>query len=302
MIIEKTQGLIAAPFSPMHSDGSINLDVIAQYADHLYAQGVVGAFVCGTTGEGASLSTEERIQIAERWMNVAPQELKVIVHVGHTILGEAQRLAKHAQSIRAHSISCVAPFFFKPSTADCLVEWCSAIARSAPDLPFYYYHIPSMTGVSIPVYDFLQLAADRIPNLAGVKFTFEDIEDYRRCLGFQESRFDILFGRDEKLLLALQTGARGAVGSTYNFAAPLYRKIIKAFESGDATTASTQQSLAVAMIDTLIAAGPSPVGTFKWLMKRVGIDCGPVRQPLQNPTVEQTVVLQGRLAKLGLFL
>jgi N-acetylneuraminate lyase len=291
----KTTGLIAAPFTPMHSDTSINLDAIGGYAKHLHDDGVVGAFICGTTGEGMSLSVEERMQVAERWVETAPKDLRVIVHVGHTSLVDCQKLASHAQSIGADSVACMAPFFFKPSSAESLVQWCEQVAAAAPELPFYYYHIPSMTGVSIPVIDFLKIACDRIPNLVGVKFTYEDLDDFKRCLDFQNGRYDLLFGRDERLLSSLALGARGAVGSTYNFAAPIYQKLIAAFVSGDQSTAEEQQALAVKMIDTLIAGGASPIGTFKWWMSRVAIDCGPVRQPLHNPTVDQIAILEQQL-------
>jgi N-acetylneuraminate lyase len=295
----KTIGLIAAPFTPMHADSSLNLDAIEGYARHLHNDGVVGAFVCGTTGEGISLSVEERMQVAERWVATAPKELRVIVHVGHASLIDCQCLARHAQSIGADSVACMAPFFFKPNSAECLVRWCEQVASAAPELPFYYYHIPSMTGVSIPVYDFLKIASERIPNLVGVKFTFEDLDDFKRCLDFQSGRYDLLFGRDERLLSSLALGARGAVGSTYNFAAPIYNKLIAAFNAGDSNTAQVQQALAVQLIDTLIAAGPSPTATFKWLMKHIGIDCGPARLPLQNLTKEQITDLESRLAAIG---
>jgi N-acetylneuraminate lyase len=301
MKTRKTIGLIAAPFTPMNANTSINLDAIEGYSKHLHGNGVVGAFVCGTTGEGMSLSVEERMQVAERWVAKAPRELRVIVHVGHTALGDCQRLANHAQSIGADSFSCMAPFFFKPNSTETLVDWCAQVASAAPKLPFYYYHIPSMSGVSIPVHEFLKIAGDRIPNLVGVKFTYEDLDDFKRCLDFQNGRFDLLFGRDEKLLPALALGARGAVGSTYNFAAPIYRKLIAAFNVGDQSTAEKQQALAIKMIDTLIAGGPSPIATFKWLMRRIGVDCGPARAPLQNPTTAQTEALEGQLKASGLF-
>jgi N-acetylneuraminate lyase len=301
MIHPKTLGLIAAPFSPMHAEGSVNLDAIEGYANRLNHDGVVGAFICGTTGEAMSLSVDERLRIAERWIATAPKELRVVVHVGHTSLADCRTLASHAQSIGADSFACMAPFFFKPSTVESLVQWCEQVAAAAPQLPFYYYHIPSMTGVSIPVYDFLKLASNRIPNLVGVKFTYEDLDDFQRCLEFQHGRYDLLFGRDELLLSSLALGARGAVGSTYNFAAPLYRKLMNAFEQGDQNAAAKSQTRAVEMIQILVAGGPSPIATFKWFMKRVGIDCGPARLPLQNLTMEQESLLETKLEAAGVY-
>src|ERR1041385_6479858 len=92
-------GLIAAPFTAMRSDGRLNLDLIKAQAAALAESGVGGAFICGTTGEGFSLTTEERLQVGEQWMAVAPHSLPVIVHVGHQSIGESRKLAAHAQKI-----------------------------------------------------------------------------------------------------------------------------------------------------------------------------------------------------------
>ncbi len=76
-------GLVPAPHTPMHADGSVNLDTIDKQAELLIANGVSGVFVCGTTGEGMSLTVQERLDIAERWQALAGDTLQVIVHVGH---------------------------------------------------------------------------------------------------------------------------------------------------------------------------------------------------------------------------
>jgi N-acetylneuraminate lyase len=298
MIIQKTNGLIAAPFTPLLADGSLNLGAISGYARHLHRIGVVGAFICGTTGEGASLTLAERRAVAERWRQAAPPGLRVIVHVGHTCLADARELAAHAQAIGADSIACLAPYFFKPDGVAGLVEWCAQIAAAAPQLPFYYYHMPSMTGCNVCVADFLAAAAPRIPNLAGIKFTFEDLEDFARCLRFADGRYDVLFGRDELLHSALKLGARGAVGSTYNFAAPLYQRVIAAYDRGDEATAAALQARAVEMIQICVNGGGHPIANFKSLMRRLGVDCGPTRLPLTDPTVAQATAMLARLEGL----
>ena len=116
--MQRFTGLVAAPYTPMHPDGTINFDLIGNYSRMLAANGVRGAFVCGTTGESMSLTVEERLRVAERWRATAPGELDVIVHVGHTCLADCVTLAAHAQSIGARAIGAMAPFFFKPA---CLV-------------------------------------------------------------------------------------------------------------------------------------------------------------------------------------
>ncbi|MGE9290593.1 MAG: dihydrodipicolinate synthase family protein, partial [Puniceicoccales bacterium] len=272
-----------------------------QYAEMLNRRGVVAAFICGTTGEGASLTSEERKAVAESWMRERPEGFHIIVHVGHTSRAEACRLAEHAESIGVDAISSMAPFFFKPQDTEDLFDWCGAIAGSAPSLPFYYYNIPSMTGVTIPACELLELSGGRIENLAGVKYTYEDMDGYRACLGFEKGKYDILFGRDELLLEGWQAGARGAVGSTYNYASPLYLKIIDSVESGDLNEARRLQDLSIAMIDVCNSVGVSHLAASKALMALLGVDCGPVRNPLKPITVVQRGEMLKRLEKIGFF-
>ena len=298
--LPKTNGLIAAPFTPMHEDGRMNLSVIPGYAEHLERFGVKGVFIGGTTGEGIALSLQERMDLCESWVAVAGTGLRVIVHVGHNSLEASRRLAAHAEQAGAQAIAGLPPFFFRPSGLGPLVEWCRQVATAAPGLPYYYYHIPSMTGVRANMVDFLAEAASQIPTLAGIKFTHEDIPEFAACVQAAGERFDLLFGRDELLLSALKVGARGAVGSTYNFAAPLYHRIL-AEAAADPAEASRLQAIAVQMIQAFLDCGANPLAAMKAHMKRLGVDCGPARLPLDNLSAAQTVRLEAALVASGLY-
>src|SRR5687768_10736869 len=92
-------GLVAAPFTPFDDHGALNLRMVERQAASLVANRVIGAFVCGTTGEGLSLTTAERMALAQRWTSIAPETLQVIVHVGHTSLADCRALAAHAEKI-----------------------------------------------------------------------------------------------------------------------------------------------------------------------------------------------------------
>ena len=293
----KLTGLIAAPFTAMNADGSLNLTMIERQAKLLADNNVSGAFICGTTGEGLSLTIDERLQVAEKWMAVAPRQLRVIVHVGHHTLAESRALAAHAEKIKAHAFATIAPTFFRATNMEQLVDFCAQVAAGAPSLPFYYYHMPAMSGADLPMVDFLKIASERIPNLAGIKFTHENLMDYSRCLNFEGGRYNILFGRDEILLAALAMGATGAVGSTYNYMAPVYHRVIEAFNAGDLETARTFQSLAIQIIAVMNRRGGLAAG--KAMMKMIGYDCGPVRAPLQNPSPEAVESLARELKAVG---
>jgi N-acetylneuraminate lyase len=292
-------GLVAAPFTPFRADGEIAFDVIPRQARTLAHNGVIGAFVCGTTGEGASMTSDERRRVMEAWVAARPAGLKIIAHVGHTSAGEARALARHAQEIGADAIATVAPNFFKPPGQPELVGWCTQVAAGAPKLPFFYYHIPSMTGITLPTTAFLAEAKDKIPTLAGIKFTYEDLEDYQASRKLGGDDYQVLFGRDEILLTGLQAGATGAVGSTYNYAAPLYLRILKAFAAGDLETAQREQAKSRAFIDIMGRFGGQPAG--KAIMKLVGLDCGPVRLPMRALTAAQESALRAELQAIGFF-
>jgi N-acetylneuraminate lyase len=293
----KLTGLIAAPFTAMNADGSVNLPMIERQAHALAENGVNGAFICGTTGEGFSLTTEERMQIAEKWMAAVPRSLRIIVHVGHQAIGESRKLAAHAEKIGADAFATIAPTFFRVTNLDQLVDYCAEIAEAAPGLPFYYYHMPAMTGADLPMFDFLKIASRRIPNLAGLKFTHENLMDYSRCLNFEEGGFNILFGRDEILLGALAMGATGAVGSTYNYMPQIYYRMIEAFNRGDMKSARRFQLSAIEIIAVMSRRGGLTTG--KAMMKMVGLDCGPVRAPLQNLSSEMLERLGRELDEVG---
>ncbi len=280
------KGLVAAPFTPFTAQGKINLAMIERLAESLSANKIAGAFVCGTTGEGVSMTVNERKRVAERWQGCVDKKLKVIVHVGHTSVEDSRTLAAHAQKIGAAAVGCMAPFCFKPSQVEDLVSFCAKVAAAAPDLPFYYYHIPCVTGVTIKASSFLKIAAERIPNLAGVKFTDENLMDFAECVNFDEGRFDALFGRDEMLLAGLAMGASGAIGSTYNYAAPVFHRIMRAFAAGDLNAARLAQTQANAVIKVLISYGGMPPAG-KAFMKLIGLECGGCREPLRELSVVQ---------------
>ena len=274
--MQKLTGLIAAPFTPMDQTGNLNLGLVGKYADKLKKDGVGGAFVCGTTGEGMLMTSEERISVAEKWIEQQNSNFKVIVHVGTTSARQSRDLARHAQNAGAFAVGCMGPMFLKPSSVDDLVTFCSEVAVGAPELPFYYYHIPSVSNVCLSMPDFLKKAQTAIPNLAGIKFTHRNMMEMFQCLRVDDGKWDILHGFDEELLCGLSLGAKGAVGSTFNYLAPLYLKLIKAFEGGDLETARDCQMKSVRFIEILIRYGGGVIGG-KPIMTFLGLDCGPLR-------------------------
>ena len=213
--MEKLIGLINAPFTPFYKDGEVNYEPIAAYADMLVKNGLKGVFINGSSGEGYMLTEEERMMLAERWMEVAPENFKVIVHVGSTCVRSSSRLAEHAQKIGAWGIGAMAPPFPKVNRVEELAKYCEKIACAAPELPFYFYHIPAFNGAYLSMVAFLEAVDGRIPNFAGIKYTYESLYEYNQCRLYKNGKFDMLHGQDETILPCLAMGgAQGGIGGT----------------------------------------------------------------------------------------
>ena len=292
-------GLIPACHTPFDRDGGLNLAAVQAQASLFRATGLRGVFIAGTTGEFSSLTVDERKALCDRWVDVAGDTLRVAVHVGSNCQADAIELAVHARQAGVAAIAVAPPSFFKPATVNDLVDFCAPIAAEVEPLPFYYYHIPSMTGVRLPMSEFLYDARFRIPNLRGLKFSHDDLVDLQGCVALEKGAYDILFGFDEALLAGLCLGARGAVGCTYNFAGRHYLRLIRAFDGGDITAARAAQFEATKMVKTLASFGF--LAASKAVMSLIGVDCGPVRAPLRNLTPAQLDELVGELAAFDVF-
>ncbi|WP_209402466.1 dihydrodipicolinate synthase family protein [Pseudozobellia sp. WGM2] len=279
------KNLIAATYAPMHTDGALNLDIIPAYGAFLKSNKVTGAFVNGSTGDFVSLSTEERKQLIEAWGKSRPENFFITNHVGHTNLREARDLAAHSENL-ADAICALPPSYFKPKTLESLLYYCSEIAKSAPSIPFYYYHIPVLTGVDLPMIDFLEMASRSIPNFRGIKYSQYNPTDFTKCLNFDQGSHNILFGVDEMLVKSLPLGATGWVGSTYNHLASLYYEIISLFNMGKEDEAKLLQAKAVFFVETLDNIGGFN-GAGKSFMRLFGLDMGPSRYPHNTLTDQQ---------------
>ncbi len=295
--MNKIEGLVAASFTPFHADGSVNKEMIPEVVDKLVEDGLKGIFVCGSNGEGPNMTTQERMLVAEEFVKAANNRLLIIIHVGHSSITEARLLAAHAAEIGADAISSVAAFYFKPSSVENLANCMAEIASAAPDLPFYYYHIPHLTGVALDMIDFLQVAEPLIPNLAGIKYTATTLQEFQSCLNYKQGKFDILYGLDELLLPALAVGAKGAIGSTYSFAAPLYQQTIDQFNNGDMAAAQTNHLYMVRVIRFLAKYPPIPAQ--KAILKMLGWDFGPSRLPLSELSRESFDKFYRELSELS---
>lgn len=289
--MQRLTGLIPAVLTPFDSKGELALEAVEKQVELCLADGLTAAFVEGTTGEFSSLTVPERLALSERWLAATRgAKLRVVVHVGANALSDAQTLAAHAEKHGASAIATVAPSYMKPKTTAQLAEWCAQIANSAPNTPLYFYDIPHMTGVSLSMPEFLASHAKSIPTLAGLKFTNSDLMAFQQLKNLEAGRFDVVWGFDEYLLAAVVLGAEGAVGSTYNFAAPLYHRILAAVQAKDLAAARAEQFRSVQVIALMQKYGF--FAAAKEAMRMRGVDLGPVRLPNANLTAEQAAAFR----------
>lgn len=295
--------ILPAVFTPMFDDGSIHYRKIGALYQRCIESGFNGIFLNGTTGECMSLSVEERKKILEAWTDCRRKHnnpsFKIFVHVGNNNLYEAADLADHAQAQGANGIAMVPTFYFRPRTLADLVDQCKHVAAAAPEVPFYYYNIPSLTGVNFPLTAFVEAAIKEIPTFSGLKNSFNDLVDYQQCLHFAKDKYQMYWGTDEVFMMVYAAGNRHYVGSTYNFMGSIYFKMLDAYHAGNLEKLTSLEAEATGIYRILNEYNSLIAG--KEVMRHIGIDCGPVRRPLKSLKASETASLLERLQKTSFF-
>ncbi|MGO1769502.1 MAG: dihydrodipicolinate synthase family protein [Microbacterium sp.] len=262
----------AASLTPFDESGWLDAAVVPRQARHLAEAGVAGVFVNGTSGEFPSLSVDERLELAEAWLD-AGEGLRIGVHVGGVPQQQAAELAAHAAARGADLVASVAPFYGEAPSASHVVDYLAAVAEAAGTTPLCYYQIPSMTGSTIRPSEVLALAREELPTLRSVKFTDADLLELDTILD-GAADMTAYFGRDELLPAALAMGLGQAIGSLYNGLAPIAHAVVDAFDRGD-----VDRAYALHRPFREIARASTGPGFVKELMNRLGPDAGPARVP-----------------------
>jgi len=296
---KKIKGLVAAPASPLHSDYSVNTGIIEEYYEFLVRNGVSGAFICGSTGESVLLSVEERMKLANKWMEIVKTDYPVLIHVGTTNNEETKKLAAHAQDIGASGISTMVPFLFKPFDVEGLVKQNALEASYAPDVPYYLYYIPGLTGKTFNMMEYTKLASEEIPNFAGIKYSntyFEELSLLIRTY----PQYTFFHGSDQTLLYALMCGADVAIGSTYNYTSPLFNELIDNYNNKNMDKCKELNYKIQDMIYYMHHLSGHRLCT-KNILRYIGLDLGPAKPPLDNMSAEEETLLKTKFEELGFF-
>ena len=248
------EGLVVAAVTPMHESGEIHYELIPEIVDHYERNRIAGIYILGSSGEGMSLTDTERRKVAEAFITAARGRMKTILQVGHSSLHTSAELAAAGEVLGVDAISATPPGYFKPKDEAGLVEGLRIITDGAPETPFYYYHIPALSGVVIDPMILTELALDRLPTFVGIKYSDGASLYNLPLLQAIDPRLEFMSGSDEAYLQCLAQGYQAAIGSTYGFAAPIYQEVHRAFAAGDLAAARLWQGRALEMIQQLLRA------------------------------------------------
>ena len=281
-------GVCTALVTPFLKD-SVNYPMLEQLLRRQYDAGIRAVVICGTTGESATLTDEEKLTMFRYAKKSMPEDLRIIAGTGSNSTVHAIALSQAAQDAGADALLVVSPYYNK-ATPEGLYLHYAAIASSV-QIPVILYNVPSRTGVDIPVEVYRRLS--QIPNIAGVKEASSDIRKIARIRSQCPDHFTVWCGNDDLAVAAMALGAKGLISVVSNIEPEITGSMIGAALDGDFDTATALQLSLLPLIDALFQeVNPIPV---KAAMAMIGYDCGSCRMPLCSPSEETSALLKDLL-------
>lgn len=199
----KLRGVIAALPTPFDAAGAIDEHATGGLVDWLIAKGINGLFVCGTTGEGALLTDDERVAVVRVASVAAAARVPVIAHVGASATAQVLELARRCRDAGADALAAVPPYYYRCDDADVAAHF-GALAGAVPDRPVLLYNIPQLTVNTIT--PAVVTALREVPNIVGIKDSSGDLGGLLRIAAAARAGFHLIVGSD---LLTLQAAALG---------------------------------------------------------------------------------------------
>ena len=268
---------------------TVNYPMLEQLLRRQYDAGIRALVICGTTGESATLTDEEKLTMFRYAKKSGPEDLRIIAGTGSNSTAHAIALSQAAQDAGADGLLVVSPYYNK-ATPEGLYLHYAAIASSV-QIPVILYNVPSRTGVDIPVEVYRRLS--KIPNIAGVKEASSDIRKIARIRSQCPDHFTVWCGNDDLAVAAMALGAKGLISVVSNIEPEITGSMIGAALDGDFDTATALQLSLLPLIDALFQeVNPIPV---KAAMAMIGYDCGGCRMPLCGPSENTAALLKDLL-------
>jgi N-acetylneuraminate lyase len=270
-------GLWPATITPLDAAGEPNLSAAEQLTEWYVSQGLDGLYVVGSTGQWPLLSLDQRRAVAERMVRTAAGRIKTMVHVGAVATDDACALARHARSIGADAISCVAPIYYGAS-ADATFEHYRRIGE-AGELPLFVYHLSQVNQLSLDARDYVERLL-KLPNIAGMKITDRDLYQFGLIHAYAGERLQLFSGADELLCHAVLCGSIGAIGTFYNVWGRACQRARREFAAGSVETGRRFMLVFQQAIHQVLRSS----GVWSFLrgamLLKTGIDVGMPRPPL----------------------
>ena len=261
--------------------GQVNYPMLEQLLRRQVEGGIEAVVLCGTTGESATLTDGEKLEMVRRAKAFVGDTCKIIAGTGSNSTEHALALSQAAEKCGADALLVVTPYYNKATPAGLLAHY-STIA-AAVHIPVIAYNVPSRTGVDIPVDVYRGLA--RLPNLAGVKEASPDISKIAKIAAACPD-FPIWSGNDDQAVAVMSLGGQGVISVVSNLFPVKTQAMARAALDGDFDTAAALQLEMLPLMEALFSeVNPIPV---KAAMALMGYDCGPCRLPL-TPMGEQNL-------------
>ena len=288
MIHSFFQGACTALVTPFLGD-RVNFPMMEILLKRQMDAGIRTIVLCGTTGESATLSDSEKLEIIRRAKRYTGDSCTILAGTGSNCTEHAVALSRAAQAAGADGLLVVSPYYNK-ATSEGLITHYSAIA-SAVQIPLVLYNVPSRTGVDIPVEVYRVLS--QIPNIVGVKEASGDLTKMAETLRTCQTGFSVWSGNDDLAGAAMSLGGAGVISVVSNLLPERVQAMSLAALDGDFDTAAALQLELLPLIRTLFREiNPIPV---KAAMEIIGFDCGACRLPLTPPDEKTLQELRAHL-------
>jgi 4-hydroxy-tetrahydrodipicolinate synthase len=284
-------GVITALVTPFTTEGNLDQEALREIVDFQLKQNVSGFFVCGTTGLGPAMATDERKKVAEIVIQETEGRVPVIVQVGSVYPHASIELATHAQTAGADAVASLTPFYYKPGD-DAIIEYYTRLAESTT-LPLFIYNIPRHTGNNVDANLLVRLS--KIRNIVGVKDSSQDFTQLIDYLTALPRSFNVIVGTDSFLYSALYAGANGGVSALANAFPETMIEMYQAFVRKDAETGAELQRQVHALRS---AVSSPPIAPLLEVLRLRGLRSGHVRPPLRSMTPKEIEGLRSAVQRV----
>ncbi len=286
-------GCATAIATPMNSDGSINYDEFGRLIDWQIDNKIDALVICGTTGESATMTDEEHIEVIRYGIKRVAGRVPVIAGAGSNDTAYAVELSKEAEKAGADALLQVTPYYNKASQRG-LVKHFTAIA-DAVNIPIMLYNVPTRTGCNITVDTYIELA--KHPNITAVKEASGKMETVMGIAA--NTDLDVYSGNDDEALCCLALGGKGLISVTSNVAPLMKHNEISLYLDG-----KREEALEIAKklfaLDKAMFMDVNPI-PVKEALNLAGFKAGECRLPLCSMSDEMKAKLKSEMEKVGLL-